>query len=90
MLDELVKNLVHIKQDFAKNYEGSAHIQEIIPSSVSEEFPLDTDHLQMLHNFAQKNPIYFNSFDQKIAGISCTVYEGDINQYWFKQHKTWY
>jgi len=32
MLDSLVQNLIKIKQDFAKNYAGSAHIQEIIPS----------------------------------------------------------
>jgi len=87
MLDELVKNLVHVKQDFAKNYDGSSHIQEVMPSFPSKGFPLDTHHLQMLHNFAQKNPIYFNSFEQKIAGISCTVYEGDINQYWLNSIK---
>jgi len=78
MLYDLVKNLVLIKQDFAKNYAGSAHIQEVIPSYVSEQFQLDADHLQMLHDFAQKNPIYFNSFEQKIAGIPCIVYEGEL------------
>ena len=87
MFDELVKNLVLVKQDFAKNYTGNAHIQEVIPVSVSEQFPLDKNHLEMLHDFAQKNPIYFNSFEQKIAGISCTVYEGDINQYWLNSIK---
>jgi len=87
MLDELVKNLVLVKQDFAKNYTGSAHIQEVIPVSVSEQFPVDTHHLEMLHDFTQKNPIYFNSFEQKIAGILCTVYEGDINEYWLNSIK---
>jgi len=87
MIDELVKNLVLVKQDFAKNYAGSAHIQEVIPVSVSKQFPIDTHHLGMLHDFAQKNPIYFNSFEQEIAGILCTVYEGDINQYWLNSIK---
>ena len=87
MLDELVKNLVLVKQDFARNYAGSAHIQEVIPSFSSKQFPLDEHHLQMLHGFAQKNPIYFNSFEQKIAGISCIVYEGDINEYWLNSIK---
>jgi hypothetical protein len=87
MIDELVKNLVLVKQDFAKNYAGSAHIQEVIPVSVSKQFPIDTHHLEMLHDFAQKNPIYFNSFEQEIAGILCTVYEGDINQYWLNSIK---
>ncbi len=87
MFDELIKNLVLVKQDFAKNYSGSAHIQEVIPVSVSEQFPIDIHHLEMLHDFAQKNPIYFNSFEQKITGISCTVYEGDINEYWLNSIK---
>ena len=87
MLDELIKNLVLVKQDFAKNYAGSAHIQEVIPVSVSEQLPIDAHHLAMLHDFAQKNPIYFNSFEQEIAGILCTVYEGDINQYWLNSIK---
>ena len=87
MLDELVKNLVLVKQDFAKNYSGSAHIQEIIPVSVSKQFPVDAYNLKMLHDFAQKNPIYFNSFEQEIAGILCTVYEGDINEYWLNSIK---
>jgi len=87
MFDELVKNLVLVKQDFAKNYTRSAHIQEVIPVSASKQFPIDTHHLEMLHDFAQKNPIYFNSFEQKILGISCRVYEGDINQYWLNSIK---
>jgi len=87
MLDELVKNLILIKQDFAKNYSGNAHIQEIIPSDVSSEFPIDSNHLKYLHNFAKKNPIYFNYFEQKILGISCVVYEGDINEYWLNSIK---
>jgi len=87
MLDELVKNLVLVKQDFAKNYTGSAHIQEVIPISVSKQFPVDAHNLEMLHDFAQKNPIYFNSFEQEIAGILCTVYEGDINEYWLNSIK---
>ena len=57
MFDDLVKNLVLIKQDFAKNYTGSAHIQEVIPVSVTKQFPLDAHNLEMLHVFAQKNPI---------------------------------
>ena len=87
MLDELVKNLVLVKRDFAKNYTGSAHIQEVIPLYSSKKFPVDTHNLEMLHDFAQKNPIYFNSFEQKIAGISCIVYEGDINEYWLNSLK---
>ena len=63
MLDELVKNLVMIKQDFAKNYVGHAHIQEVIPTIPSKQFQLDENHLKLLHGFAEKNPIYSNSFE---------------------------
>ncbi|MEO2220039.1 MAG: hypothetical protein ABGW55_00585 [Nitrosopumilus sp.] len=87
MLDELIQNLIKIKQDFAKNYSGSAHIQEVIPSQTSKEFPIDENHLKQLHEFAEKNPIYLNSFEQNILGISCVVYEGDINDYWLNSIK---
>ena len=87
MLDEFVQNLIKIKQDFAKNYSGSAHIQEVIPSQVSKEFPMDESHLKQLHEFAEKNPIYLNSFEQNILGIPCVVYEGDINDYWLNSIK---
>jgi hypothetical protein len=87
MFDKLVKNLVQVKQDFAKNYTGSAHIQEVIPANASEVFPIDTNHLSSLHDFARQNPIYFNSYVEKIAGVSCVVYEGDINEYWLNSIK---
>lgn len=87
MLDDLVKNLVHVKQNFAKNYSGNSHIQEIIPSFVSEKFQLTPSHLQLLHDFAQKNPIYLNHYEENIDGVLCTVYEGDINEYWLNSIK---
>ena len=87
MLNELVQNLIKIKQDFAKNYTGSAHIQEVIPSHPSKEFQINENHLEQLHKFAEKNPIYLNSFEQNISGISCMVYEGDINDYWLNSIK---
>ena len=87
MFDELVKNLIQVKQAFAKNYKGSAHIQEVIPADVSEKFTMNKDHLLLLHDFAQKNPIYFNSYEEEIAGVSCMIYEGDINEYWLNSIK---
>jgi len=87
MLDEVVKNLVDVKQSFAKNYSGNAHIQEVIPSLVSETFQLPSQILQQLHDFALKNPIYFNHYEEDVEGIMCTVYEGDINEYWLNSIK---
>ena len=82
MIEDLAKNLVQLKQEFSKAYKGHSHIQEVIQLSNSETFPLDGKHLEMLHSFAEKNPIYYNSFEQTIGNIPCRVYEGDINQYW--------
>ena len=87
MLDELVKNLVCVKQSFARSYSNSAHIQEVIPSSVSKKFPIPSRHLEQLHDFALKNPIYLNHYEEEIDGIPCMVYEGDINQYWLNSIK---
>ncbi|MBS1268938.1 MAG: hypothetical protein MAG458_01674 [Nitrosopumilus sp.] len=87
MLEELIANLINVKRDFAKNYSGSAHIQEVIPSRPTKEFQIDENHLKKLHKFAEKNPIYFNSFEENILGIPCMVYEGDINDYWLNSIK---
>lgn len=87
MFDDVVKNLVRIKQEFAKNYKGSAHIQEVIPACVSDEFSMNANHLQLLHDFAKKNPIYSNSYEERITDVSCIVYEGDINEYWLNSIK---
>ena len=82
MIELLEKEAVRLKQDFVKAYQGSSHIQEVIPVSNSNSFPIDKDHLEMLHNFAKKNPIYYNSYEQEIGKTPCVVYEGDINEYW--------
>ena len=86
-MQELIKNLIHVKQIFAKGYDGNSHIQEVIPTKVSEKFPMDVYILNNLHYFALKNPIYYNHYEQEIDGISCTVYEGDINDYWLNSIK---
>lgn len=82
MHTQIADVIAHIKQEFAAAYSGSAHIQEVLPSKPSEQFPMQNRHLNALHKFAESNPIYHNSFEQKIAGVLCTVYEGDINEYW--------
>lgn len=87
MFDEIIQNLVSIKQDFAKNYSGNAHIQEVVPAITSEKFPFDEEHLKSIHKFAEKNPIYYNSYNEKILGTDCIVYEGDINDHWLNSIK---
>jgi hypothetical protein len=82
MIEDMAKNLVSLKQEFSRVYNGNSHVQEVIPLSKSDNFPLDDNHFEMLHSFAEKNPIYYNSFEQNINKIPCRVYEGDINEYW--------
>ena len=54
MIDKIVDNLVRMKQNFAKIYDGNAHIQEVIPINSSKEFPINEQNLAQLHTFAQK------------------------------------
>ena len=79
---KIAKNLVSLKKEFASVYEGSSQIQEVIPVSKSESFPIKQQDLELLHQYAATNPIYYNSYLQTIGGTSCIVYEGDINKYW--------
>ena len=82
MIKDIAKNLVNLKKEFTKIYDGKSQIQEVIPISKSNLFPILQQDLELLHQFATKNPIYYNSFEKIIDGISCIVYEGDINKYW--------
>ncbi len=82
MIEELAKNLVNLKKEFAKIYDGKSQIQEVIPVSKSEMFPIKQEDLELLHQFATKNPIYYNSYEKTIGKTLCIVYEGDINKYW--------
>ena len=82
MIEDLAKNLVNLKKEFVSLYEGQSQIQEVIPISKSELFPIEQQDLELLHQFATKNPIYYNSYEKIIGCTSCIVYEGDINKYW--------
>ena len=79
-----------LKAEFIKKYEGNGHIKEVIPKKTSDLIPIENSKLEKLHEFAKHNPIYYNSFEMEILGITCTVYEGDINQYWINSVKPWY
>ncbi|WP_299293978.1 hypothetical protein [Nitrosopumilus sp.] len=86
-MDKLVQKITTLKQEFVKAYTGNAHIQEILPLNSSDSFNIDSDHLRKLHEFATKNPIYYNHYEEKVSDTSCIVYEGDINQYWLNSIK---
>ena len=82
MIEDISKNLVNLKQEFRRTYSGTSHIQEIIPLSKSDDFPIDQNELDALHLFVRNNPIYYNSYEEKINQTECMVYEGDINKFW--------
>ena len=90
MIEELAKNLIKLKKEFAKNYDGKSQIQEVIPVSKSNLFPIEQQDLELLHQFATKNPIYYNSYEKTVGDTLCVVYEGDINKYWLNsiQHNS--
>ena len=87
MNDKTIQNFNDLKREFFKNYSGNSHIQEIIPSKQTEFLDIDSTDLTMLHKFAESNPIYHNSYEEKVLDENCVVYEGDINQYWINSLK---
>lgn len=82
MIEQLAKNLVSVKKEFLKTYAGKSQMQEVIPISTSDSFQIEQQDLELLHQFATKNPIYYNSYEQTFDNTKCVVYEGDINKYW--------
>lgn len=86
-MDTIIQNFDLLKQEFFKTYSGNSHIQEIIPSKKTKFLDIDSKDLIMLHKFAESNPIYHNSYEEKILDVNCVVYEGDINQYWINSLK---
>jgi hypothetical protein len=82
MIEELAENLANLKKEFVSVYDGNSQIQEVIPISKSELFPMPPEDLESLHQFATENPIYYNSYEKTIGYTPCIVYEGDINKYW--------
>jgi len=82
-MEDLVDSPIsRLKAEFVRKYDGSGHIREAVPKKPSGLIPIEGQVLERLHRFAEKNPIYYNSYEMDILGIPCTVYEGDISEYW--------
>ena len=84
---DMANSLAVLKKAFVSQYDGSSHIQEILPAESTESLRINHSHLQYLHTFARNNPIYHNSFQMDVHGVPCMVYEGDINSYWLDSIK---
>ena len=86
-MDETLANaIVMLKTEFVKRQKGGSHIHEVIPVS-SESLSIVQHELEMLHKFARSNSIYTGSYEMDILGIACSVYEGDVNNYWLDSIK---
>jgi hypothetical protein len=92
MDDSIPQAVAALKNEFMRGYKGRSMLCELVPLSHSERLPVSDEMLQSLHGFAAANPIYVKSYDSEISGVSCRVYEGDINNYWLssKKHDTSY
>jgi len=84
---DMVKGIRALKSDFRKNYTARGHLREVIPTAGSELIPIPDHHINMLHKFAEHNPIYVKSQDAAFAGSRCRVYTADINHYWLDSIK---
>jgi len=84
--ETLAKSIVMLKGEFMKDNKGSSHIHEVIPVSPGS-FSIDERRLKLLHEFAESNSIYTSSYETSIRGTICTVYEGDVNNYWLDSIK---
>jgi hypothetical protein len=86
--DYLPQAISLLKREFVRSCKiARSLLTEIIPLCYSKYLPIDIDVLRSLHRFAAANPIYFKSHDTEISGIACTIYEGDINNYWLSSKK---
>ncbi|HEV8405611.1 MAG TPA: hypothetical protein VGQ13_06875 [Nitrososphaera sp.] len=87
MDDSIPRAITKLKNEFVQTYKGHSLLREILPLSHSKYLPIDDHLLHSLHRFAAANPIYVRSYDLEISGITCKVYEGDINSYWLSSKK---
>jgi len=86
-MNQISENIIKLKDEFVQSYSGKSHVYEILPKFTSSFLPIPDKHLLLLHKFLKNNSIYNNSFDVKYCGIDCSVYEGDLNQFWIDSIK---
>jgi len=81
------ENICKLKYEFIKNYAGNSHTTEVLPNSTSDYLPIKNEHILRLHQFIENNPIYSNKIFHDMLGIPCTIFEGDLNNYWIDSIK---
>jgi len=81
------KNICNLKYEFVKLYSGNSHTTEVLPNAMSTSIPINNEHILLLHKFLENNPIYSNQISQQLLEIDCTIFEGDLNNYWIDSIK---
>ena len=85
-MESLTEIICNLKYDFRDLYKGNSHTTEVLPNSPSK-FHIKDEHLLSLYAFLENNPIYSNQIVQKLSYIDCTIFEGDLNNYWIDSLK---
>ena len=83
-LEEYISTL---KSEFVSSYDRNAHLYEALPNDASTIPEMSQKDLDAMHKFAKLNPMYDNSYESDIAGVRCTIYEGDMSSYWLDSIK---
>ena len=86
-MENLAEKICNLKYDFLDAYKGNSHTTEVLPKSSSSEFFIKEEYLSSLHDFLENNPIYSNQITQKLSGMECVIFEGDLNNYWIDSLK---
>ena len=87
MFEKILNNFLEAKRDYIQNFKPTNIIAEILPTEVSDFFPIDKQILAKLHQFVANNPIYFKKTNISINNQNFTSYEGDVNEYYLSSKK---
>src|SRR5215210_1628863 len=87
MFEKILTNFLETKRKYIQNFKPANIIAEIIPTEVTDLFPMDKQILAKLHQFVSNNPIYFKRTNILINNINFISYEGDVNDFFLSSKK---
>jgi hypothetical protein len=87
MFEKILINFLETKRKYIQNFKPPNIIAEIIPTEVTDLFPIDKQILAKIHQFVSNNPIYFKRTNILINNINFISYEGDVNDFFLSSKK---
>jgi len=87
MFEKILINFLETKRKYIQDFKPPNIIAEIIPTEVTNLFPIDKLILAKLHQFVSNNPIYFKKTNILINNINFISYEGDVNDFYLSSKK---